>query len=102
MVNKRKIKYSIEFIEDLNNIISYIKYQLKNNIAANKLVDKVEEKIKKRSQDYSEYRKYKTKKGNVFYKMYISNYTIFYTIEDNTMIIRRMCYSKSNLKNIIK
>jgi len=101
MGNKRKIKYSIEFLEDLNNILSYIRYQLKNNMAANKLVNKVERKIQERSQDFSEYKKYKTKMGNTYYKIYVNNYIIFYTIKDNIMIVRRICYSRSNLKNII-
>lgn len=99
--NQFNIVYSPDFYEDLDSIISYIKDKLKNKIVANLLIDRIEKEIIERSKSPLSYERYKTKQDNVYYRIYIKNYIIFYTIADNTMVIRRLLYSRRNLEKLI-
>ena len=94
MTNKFVVRYSLEFYEELDAITFYIKNELKNNIAANKLVEKVEHEIEKRHKNPKSYEKYKTNGGYSYYKIYVDNYMIFYTVIEN---VRRL-----EVLNIIK
>lgn len=95
-----KIEYSPEFYNDLDSIISYIKYNLKNNIAAENLLNKIERSILNRLDNPLNYEQYKTKHNNIYYRIYINNYTIFYTVLHNTMQVRRLVYSSRNLNEL--
>jgi len=66
MDNNFKLKYSIKFVKDLYSITSYIRYRLKNSIAANNLINKVELEISKRLQNPLGYEKYKTEEENIY------------------------------------
>ena len=103
MEKKYKIKYLPLFYKDLDNITDYIKYQLKNRIAADNLVNKIEKEIKQRASSPSTYEEYTSiiKRKNTYYRIYVKNYTIFYTVKDNTMEIRRILYSKRNFDKLI-
>ena len=48
MKEKYIIRYLPLFYRDLENIIDYTKYDLQNDVAANRLVDEVENVIKER------------------------------------------------------
>ena len=97
MKNKFELKYSTEFYNDFYTINSYIKYKLKNVIASNNLLNKVEKEIKRRLQNPLGYEQYKTKAGNTYYRIYIGNYVVFYTVTDNVMEIRRIIYSRRKM-----
>lgn len=101
MKNKYILKYSPEFYNDINNIVIYIKYKLKNNIAARSLLSKVENAINKRSKNPESYEKYNTKANNVYYRIYINNYTIFYTVYQNVMEVRRIIYGRRNMEELV-
>ena len=101
MKNNFSLKYSVSFYEDFDQIISYIKDELENVIVANNLIDAVEKAINKRLQNPLDYEKYNTKDGNIYYRIYIKNYMVFYTVTDNVMEIRRITYSKRNLEKLI-
>jgi len=101
MIDKYRLKYSIAFYNDFEEIISYIKYELKNEIAAMNLVNKVEKAIMRRIKNPIVYQKYETKEGNIYYKIYINNFVIFYTINENSMEIRRMAYNKRDITKLI-
>lgn len=77
MTNKFEIRYSSEFFEELDAIAFYIKNELKNKIAANKLVKKVEIEIEKRQKNPKSYEQYKTSGGYSYYKIYVDNYVVF-------------------------
>lgn len=62
-MNKFEVRYSSEFFQELDAITSYIKSELKNNIAANNLVKKVENEIGKRLISPKSYEQYKTNGG---------------------------------------
>ena len=101
MNHKFTLKYSITFYEDFEKIILYIQKELKNTIAANNLINEGERAIKNRLQNPLDYEQYKTRKGNVYYRIYIKNYIIFYIVRDDVMEIRRMLYSKRNFNHFI-
>lgn len=101
MNSKFEIEYSPEFYNDLDAIIDYIKNELKNNIAAINLVNKVEKSILNRLENPLNYEQYKTKANNTYYRIYINNYTVFYTISNNIMQIRRIVYSARRLYKLL-
>lgn len=101
MINEFELKYSPTFYNDFNKIISYIENELENKIATNNLINKVEKEINYRLRNPLEYEKYRTRKGNIYYRIYINNYIIFYTVSENIMIVRRILYNKRNIKEFI-
>ena len=103
MKNKYNIKYLPSFYRDLDGITDYIKYELQNGIAANRLVDEIENEINKRLQHPESFEKFQSrrKRLNTYYRIYVKNYTIFYVIIDNTMEVRRIIYYKRNFEKLI-
>ncbi len=98
------IKYLNSFYNELNDIAYYITYNLNNKDAANKLILKVEHEIKNRSKNPESYEVYKSE-GNVelkWYKIYINNFIVFYTIKNSNMIIAHIFYKKQDIQNLIK
>ena len=100
--NRYNIKYSKQFVIDLENILYYITYELKNKKSAEKLVDNISTAIVKRNKNPEIYEKYKTKSGNIYYRIYINNYIVFYTVLGNIMEVRRIIYSRRNIDEILK
>ena len=103
MEKKYKIKYLPLFYNDLDQITDYIMYKLNNEIAANNFVNELENEINKRAYNPDAYEKYTAirKRQHIYYKIYIKNYIVFYTVKDNIMEVRRILYSKRNFENLI-
>lgn len=103
MANKYTIRYTATFIKQFNNISKYIIYKLQNKIAAESFYYEVINEIEKRSKNPESFEKYKSrrKRKNTYYKINVKNYTIFYVVQNNTMEIRRILYSRRNLDNLI-
>jgi len=104
MNNKKYyIKYLPLFYKDLNKITKYINHKLNNRIAADNLISEVKQKIEKRAYNPISYEKYSssTKRKNIYYKLYIKNYIVFYIVKDNIMEIRRILYNKRNFDKLI-
>lgn len=104
MANKKyEIKYLPTFISQLNNILYYITYELKNKIAADNFYNEVVKQIEIRSNAPESYEVFKTIKDEKikYYKINVKNYTIFYVVKDNVMEIRRIYYSQRNFDNLI-
>lgn len=103
MEKKYKLKYLPLFYNDLNEITDYIIYKLKNGIAANNLVNEIEKEINKRALNPIVYEKYITfkKRKNTYYRIYVKNYTVFYTVKDNIMEVRRILYSLRDFDKLI-
>lgn len=103
-MNERcKIKYTRLFEKDLNKILGYIKFKLGNVNAANRLYEKIIKEITDRAYDPNTYEKYKSKRNRdmIFYRIYVKKYTIFYTVNNNTMEVRRILYSRRDFRDII-
>ena len=103
MANKYTIRYTYTFIKQFNNISKYIIYKLQNRIAAESFYYEVINEIEKRSENPESFEKYKSrrKRKNIYYKINVKNYTIFYVVQNNTMEIRRILYSRRNLDHLI-
>ena len=101
--NKYTIKYTETFVKQFNNILKYFIYKLQNKIAAENFYDEVIKEIEKRSEYLESFEKYNSKKKrkNTYYRIYVENYTIFYTIKDNAMEVRRILSSRRNFDKLI-
>lgn len=103
MEKKYQIIYDELFDKDFESILIYIRNELKNEIAASNLANLVWSEIENRAKNpiiYEQYKSYKNR-DEIFYKLYIKNYTVFYVVTEDTMEIRRMIYSKRNLDKLI-
>lgn len=101
--NNYEIKYLPSFYIELQEIVNYIVVELKNKEAARRLLNNVEESIINRSNNPECFEIYKSNKRRqyVWYKIYIKNYIVFYTIKDNTMNISHIIYKRRNIKELI-
>ena len=101
--NSYKIEYTETFKKEIEEVFKYIVYELKNNIAAEHLLQLIEREIIKRSYNPLIYQSFKLKnKGKyTWYRINVNNYSIFYTVENNVMTIRRFIYSKRDLTNLL-
>ncbi|MFR4988702.1 type II toxin-antitoxin system RelE/ParE family toxin [Anaerotruncus colihominis] len=91
------------FEEDLNRIVDYIIYRLKNPIAAENFVDEVEKAIYERLSCTEAFEKYDSDRDRQYpyYRIQVRNYSIFYVVIGDTMEVRRILYSRRNLKEHI-
>ena len=91
------------YISQLNNILFYITYELKNKIAADNFYNEVVKQIEIRSNFPESYQVFKTiqDKQIKYYKINVKSFTIFYVVKDNVMEVRRIYYNQRNLDNLI-
>ena len=75
--------------------LNIIQNELKNTIAAENLIEKVDTEINARLKNPKDFQVFLTPNNNEYYRIYINNYVIFYTIHNNTMVVRRMFYFRS-------
>lgn len=103
MDKKYNIKYLPLFYDDLDKITDYIRYELANEIAADNFVNELEKEIHQRAYNPDSYEKYLSikERKNTYYKIYVRNYTVFYTVKDNIMEVRRILYSRRNFDNLL-
>ena len=101
--NKYTIKYTETFIKQFNNISRYFIYKLRNKISAENFYNEVLKEIEKRSEYPESFEKYNStrKRKNTYYRIYVKNYTIFYTIKDNTMQVRLILSSRRKFDKLI-
>ena len=101
--------YKIEYLEiaknDIDDIIHYISYNLKNKKAASELIESFINEINGITifpYGNSKYKPTKTLKYS-YRKARVKNYLIFYTINENekTITIARIIYKKRNIEKII-
>ena len=91
------------FEDDLNEIVDYITFELKNPEAANRLVDAVEAALMKRLDNPIAFAPYQSMKERThrYYRINVHNYCIFYVVIEDVMEVRRIIYKKRNIDNII-
>lgn len=98
-----KLSFLPLFEEDLNGIVDYITYRLKNPIAAENFVDEVEKAIYERlpcAESFEQYHSVRERQYP-YYRIQVRNYSIFYVVIGDTMEVRRILYSRRNLKEHI-
>lgn len=98
-----KIRFLPLFEEDLTEIVDYITYRLKNPIAADDLVDAVQQAIRERSTCPEAFEPYRSAKEREYpyYRIYVKNYMIFYVVIGDVMEVRRILYNRRNLRKLI-
>ena len=103
MDKEYNITYLPLFYDDLDRITNYIMYKLGNKIAAENLLNEVEKEIKRRAtnaKSYEEFKSTRTRKST-YYRIYVKNFIIFYRVNNNTMEVIRILYSRRNFKNLL-
>ena len=91
------------FEDDLNEIVDYITCRLRNPLAAEALIDEVEEAICQRlhcAESFEPYHSSRERK-HPYYRIQVKNFTIFYVVIGTTMEVRRIIYSRRNLSKLI-
>lgn len=99
---KYDIEYLPQFDKDFISILFYIKYILKNDQASDRLFRNVVNSINERSyfpKGFEEYKLIKDRKHK-WYRIYVGNYTIFYTIRYKKIIVSRIFYNKRNFDEL--
>ncbi len=91
------------FAEDLNEIVDYITYRLKNPPAAERLIDAVEKAVFDRLPFAEAFEQYPSKKDRKYpyYRIQVRNFTVFYVVIGNVMEVRRILYGKRNMAKLI-
>ncbi len=101
-------KYSLRYIpryeEDLNKIVDYIVFKLHNPDSAIKLIDKIEDAILKRLNCPLAFEPFQSnrKRKNLYYRIYVDNFVIYYVFIGKVMEVRRILYKGRNAGNLIK
>ena len=98
-----KLRFLPLFEEDLYEIVDYITYRLKNPIAAEALVSDVQTAIHDRLSCAEAFEQYHSAKERryPYYRITVRNYTIFYVVIDDVMEVRRIIYSRRDIKRQI-
>ncbi|MCD7841700.1 MAG: type II toxin-antitoxin system RelE/ParE family toxin [Lachnospiraceae bacterium] len=98
-----KLRFLPLFEDDLNEIADYIAVRLKNPIAAERLVDDVQEAIRARLSCAESFEPYHSvrERQYPYYRINVRNYTIFYVVIDDVMEVRRIIYSRRDLSRQI-
>ena len=102
MEKKYKLKVTEQFEEELYGIASYIKDDLQNPIASVNLIDEITKAVNKRLQYPIGFKKYSSKNSidEIYYKIQVKNFTVFYVVIEDVMECRRVIYSRRDLKNL--
>jgi len=97
------LKYSYFFRDELKGAINYIRHDLKNPTAAEKLKNKVKETYKKLKENPFMYPavpdKYLASKGFRF--AMVKNYMLFYKVKEKQINIDRFLYGHRDWMNIL-
>lgn len=98
-----KIRFLPLFEDDLTEIVEYIAYRLKNPLAAEELVDTVQNAIRERAACAEAFEQYPSMRDRQYpyYRIFVKNYIIFYVVIDDIMEVRRIIYSRRNLREHI-
>lgn len=101
--NKYTIRYLPSFSKELNEIIYYITFILKNKNAAARLLQNIHNAIEQRGKSPESYEIYKGKKKAKYnwYRIYVGNFTIFYIVRDSIIEITHIIYSARNFEELI-
>ena len=104
-MNKRsyKLQYLPLFYQDLEETIDYIANVLKSPETAMNLINEVEAAILKRLEMPTAYETYNSKRERKYpyYRIYVKNYIVFYTVIDDVMEVRRFLYGARDLNRLV-
>ena len=101
-----KLRYLPLFFEDISSVVEYIRIVLKNDIAADNLINAVEKAIKDRLPVCESFEQFESAKDriNPYYRIYVKNFIVFYVVitdgKEKIMEVRRFVYNKQLRDNI--
>ena len=111
MVQKQyKLSYLPIFYDDLLEAVNYIMLKLKNEQAAEELLNLTEMAIKERLGAPESFEKFQSMKERKYpyYRIYVKNFIVFYVvipdeIDSNSAImeVRRFIYNRSYLEKVL-
>ena len=88
------------FEDDLNEIVDYITYRLRNPAAAERMVDDWETAILERHPCAESFEPFHSARESQYpyYRIQVRNFTVFYVVIGNIMEVRRILYNRRNWK----
>lgn len=94
-----KLRYLPLFEQDLISAVNYIANVLKNEDAAIRLIDDVEDAILERMNNPVAFEPYHSakKRDYLYYRIYVRNYVIYYVVIDDVMEVRRLLYGARDM-----
>jgi plasmid stabilization system protein ParE len=105
-MNGKQYKLSILplFEDDLDEIVDYITFRLRNPNAAERLVDDVEAAIRKRLEMPERFEPYPSTRDreHPYYTIQVRNFTVFYVVIEDTMEVRRILYSRRDMRKLLQ
>lgn len=98
-----KLRYLPLFENDLNDAVSYIINVLNNPKATEKLIRETEKAILERAKSPVSFEPYRSDKQrkDLYYRIYVRNYTVFYVVIDDVMEPRRFIYSARDFDRLL-
>ncbi len=102
--DKYVIRYLPMFYDDLLRIVTYIKDDLQNPGAAERLVDDIESAVIQRSTCAESFEQYHSSRDrmNPYYVIHVRNYDIYYVVLDNSVMeVRRCLFKRQNRSEIV-
>lgn len=102
--DKFSLRFTPKFVDDLDKIVDYISVNLHNPESAIKLANKIEKAIQKRLGSPLAFEPFKSnrKRKHPYYLIYVDNFTIYYTVIDDVMEVRRVLYGNRDSDNILE
>ena len=98
-----KLRYLPLFENDLYEATSYIANVLNNPQAAERLLNETEKAISERLKmplSFEPFHSVKERK-DVYYRIYVGNYTVFYVVVGDVMEVRRFVYSGRDFDRLL-
>ncbi len=98
-----KLRFLPLFAEDLDAITDDISMRLHNPDAARALLDAIQAAINARTTCAEAFEPYPSlrERRYPYYRIYVKNYIIFYVVIGDVMEVRRILYSRRNLRQIL-
>ena len=95
-----QLRYLPLFYEDMEKVVDYIAYELRNPQAANDLIDAAEKAILERvpvAESFEPFQSLKERRYP-YYRIYVKNYVVYYVSDSKIMEVRRFLYNKEDTK----
>lgn len=100
----RSVKFRLEstplFSQELEQALDYIETQLCNPKAVDDLLSNVETEVRERLSSPASYEAVPSRidREHPYYRIYVGNYIVFYSVIGKTMELRRFIYKGRNWK----
>ncbi len=100
---KYKLRYLPIAQDDIVEIIEYIQNVLKNPIAADNVLNRIEEAILDRLDNPESFAIWEIgeAKEHPYRRINVGNYSVWYVVIDDVMEVRRVLYAKRDEKSLV-